>query len=90
MDTDGIVSAIEIGGVFTSECRVTAEEWVLGVVAFTEWETSLVCRRAYEASGSAGWLSLRDCVGGERNEEGGKDGKRKTHFVKECGWDCDG
>jgi hypothetical protein len=37
-------------------------------------------RRASEASGSARWLSLGNSVSGKGSEEGGKDGKRKTHF----------
>jgi hypothetical protein len=48
MDTDIVVSAIDISGVFANEFGVAqaAEEWVLGVVGVTECETLLVCRRA--------------------------------------------
>jgi hypothetical protein len=81
MDTDVVVRAIDISGVFANEFGVAAEEWALGVVGVTECETLLVCRRAKIALiRNGGWQCLRDCVSSEGNEEGGKGGKRETHF----------
>jgi len=80
VDTDGAVIAIEIEGAFTNKYRVAAEDRVRVWVAFTECVISFVFRRASEASGRARRLSLGNCVSGKGGEEGGKDGKRETHF----------
>jgi hypothetical protein len=83
--THRVVGAVEVGGVFTGEGRVGAEEGVLSVIRLPEGEVGLVLARAGEAAWSAR-------LGGGADDEGGGDeagdGQEAEHGLYGMGKEC--
>jgi hypothetical protein len=80
-----VVGAVEVGGVFTGEGRVGAEEGVLSVIRLPEGEVGLVFGRAGEAAWGARLGRGADDEGS--SDEAG-DGQEAEHGLYGMGKEC--
>jgi hypothetical protein len=72
-----VVSAVKVGGVFSRKRRVAAEEGILGVVGFAQWEAGLILGWALVTDGLGRLLGTDD----DGEGEDGKESDERAHGV---------